>query len=59
MKAAIILLSTLIAIGCVYSIAYETHYCTYEWYCQANIMMFVVGTVASLCGILYAMIEVK
>lgn len=59
MKAGLILLSTLLAIGCLYSAAYEIHYCTDDWYCQPNITMLIFGIAAAICGIFYAMIEVK
>ena len=59
MKAAVILISILSFIGFVYSVSYATHYCTAEWHCSADIIMLMLGTVASIMGVFYALIELR
>jgi hypothetical protein len=57
MKAALILICSLMFTGILYSMAYVTHYCTVDWHCGADIMMLIIGLLASVTGIFYAMIE--
>lgn len=59
MRAAVILFCSWLFVVTLYTMAYVTHTCTTEWYCGANMIMLVIAMLASILGVLHAMIEMR